>query len=136
MFANKVFRRTLSSIREYQEIPTIPLHKIMYTFITKKNKTKIDKAVERHFEAYGPMFRVSSPWEPDRLFIRKPEHYAQVLAAEGAWPENTNFDFLVSYRGNFRRDLFPESGGLIGSHGEQWLEFRSEVRVRSLILMG
>ena len=134
MFANKVFRRTLSSIREYQEIPTIHLHKIMYTFITKKNKTKIDKAVERHFEVYGPMFRVSSPWEPDRLFIRKPEHYAQVLAAEGAWPENTNFDFLVTYRGKFRRDLFPESGGLIGSHGEQWLNFRSEVR--NLILMG
>ena len=134
MFANKVFRRTLSSIREYQEIPTIHLHKIMYTFITKKNKTKIDRAVEIHFDAYGPMFRVSSPWEPDRLFIRKPEHYAQVLAAEGAWPENTNFDFLVTYRGKFRRDLFPESGGLIGSHGEQWLNFRSEVR--NLILMG
>ena len=89
----------------------------MYTFITKKNKTKIDKAVERHFEVYGPMFRVSSPWEPDRLFIRKPEHYAQVLAAEGAWPENTNFDFLVSYRGGIFFLSPGDSLGLMESSG-------------------
>ena len=125
-----VSKRTLSTyVRKYKEIPTVPFYKIVHTFTTKKNKSNIDLAFERLFDNYGPLFRVSAPFESDRLFIRKPEHYREVLAAEGKWPVNTNFDFLVNYRGRIRRDLFPDSGGLIGSHGEEWFKIRSEVHL-------
>ena len=119
--------KRLLSVRKYKEIPTVPFYKIVHTFTSKKNKSNIDLAFEKHFDDYGPLFRVSAPFEADRLFTRKPDHYREVLAAEGRWPVNTNFDFLVNYRGKFRRDLFPDSGGLIGSHGEEWFRIRSEV---------
>ena len=131
-----VSKRTLSTyVRKYKEIPTVPFYKIVHTFTTKKNKSSIDLAFEGHFDHYGPLFRVSAPLEPDRLFIRKPEHYREVLAAEGKWPVNTNFDFLVNYRGRFRRDLFPDSGGLIGSHGEEWFKIRSEVGLKPINIL-
>ena len=123
-----VSKRPLSAcVRKYKEIPKVPSYKIVHTFTSKKNKSNIDVALEKLFDNYGPLFRVSAPFEPDRLFTRKPDHYREVLAAEGKWPLNTNFDFLVSYRGKFRRDLFPDSGGLIGSHGEEWFKIRSQV---------
>ena len=121
-------KRPLSAcVRKYREIPTVPFYKIVHTFTSQKNKSNIDLAFEEHFNDYGPLFRLSAPFEADRLFTRKPDHYREVLAAEGKWPVNTNFDFLVNYRGKFRRDLFPDSGGLIGSHGEEWFRIRSEV---------
>ena len=123
-----VSKRPLSAcVRKYKEIPKVPSYKVVQIFTSKKNKSNIDVAFEKLFDNYGPLFRVSAPFEPDRLFTRKPDHYREVLAAEGKWPLNTNFDFLVSYRGKFRRDLFPDSGGLIGSHGEEWFKIRSEV---------
>ena len=128
---SSVIKRRLSSyVREYKEIPSVPFFKFVPIFTTKKNKSNVDLAIESLFDHYGPLFRVSAPFEADRLFIKKPEHYREVLAAEGKWPENTNFDFLVSYRGRYRRDLFPASGGLIGSHGEEWSEIRSEVGLK------
>ena len=123
-----VSKRPLSAcVRKYKEIPKVPSYKIVHIFTSKKNKSNVDIAFEKLFDNYGPLFCVSAPFEPDRLFTRKPDHYREVLAAEGKWPLNTNFDFLVSYRGKFRRDLFPDSGGLIGSHGEEWFKIRSEV---------
>ena len=131
-----VSERALSTyVRKYKEITTVPFYKIVHTFTTKKNKSNIDLAFKRHFDNYGPLFRVSAPFEPDRLFIRKPEHYREMLAAEGKWPVNTNFDFLVNYRGRFRRDLFPDSGGLIGSHGEEWFKIRSEVGLKTINIL-
>ena len=34
------------------------------------------------------------------------------------------FDFFVTYRQQLRKDLYPETGGLLGSHGEPWYEGR------------
>ena len=136
LLMSSVSKRGLSSyVRKYKEIPSIPFYKFVPIFTTKKTKSNVDLAFERLFDHYGPLFRVSAPFEPDRLFIRKPEHYREALAAEGKWPVNTNFDFLVSYRGRLRRDLFPDSGGLIGSHGEEWFKIRSEVGLQISVLM-
>ena len=46
---------------------------------------------------------------------------------DGKWPINSNFDFVEYYRRNMRRNLFPETGGLVGSHGEDWWFMRSNV---------
>ena len=51
-----------------------------------------------------------------------------MLAADGRMPIQPIFDFFVEYRSKRRRDLFPETRGLIGSHGPDWAAFRSLVQ--------
>ena len=40
----------------------------------------------------------------------------------------SSFDPIVYYRNVMRRDLYPDTAGLVGSHGESWYEVRSKVQ--------
>ena len=57
-----------------------------------------------------------------------PESVQLLLAKDGKYPIEMVFDFWVYYRNNIRKDLFPETGGLLGNHGEEWWRLRSLVQ--------
>ena len=57
-----------------------------------------------------------------------PESVQLLLAKDGKYPIEMVFDFWVYYRNNIRKDLFPETGGLLGNHGEEWWRVRSLVQ--------
>ena len=71
---------------------------------------------------------MSFPWQPDQVFIREPMDMQVVLSKDGSMPINSNFDFLVHYRNKMRRKMYPETGGLVGSHGEDWYQMREKVQ--------
>ena len=79
------------------------------------------------FFSYGPIFRFRVPGQYDTVCIKSPDEMAELLSKDGKWPINSNFDFVEYYRRNMRRNLFPETGGLVGSHGEDWWFMRSNV---------
>ena len=50
-----------------------------------------------------------------------------VLDHDGKNPIEPSFDHLVFYRNKIRKDLFTGTAGVIGSHGEEWYQNRSQV---------
>ena len=50
------------------------------------------------------------------------------MSKEGKMPVEAGFDPLVYYRNVIRKDLFNETAGLVGFHGEPWYQFRSKVQ--------
>ena len=67
------------------------------------------------------------PGVPDKVFISDPEMFKTVLKHDGARPINTNFDIFVHHRRVTRHGLYRETGGLVGSHGQDWARVRSMV---------
>ena len=49
------------------------------------------------------------------------QHHVQLLLAkDGKYSIDMVFGFWVYYRNNIRKDLFPETGALLGNLGEEW----------------
>ena len=74
------------------------------------------------------MFKFHVPGQLTTVCIKSPEEMAALLNKDGKWPINSNFDFVEYYRRTVRKSLYPESGGLVGSHGQEWWHMRSNVR--------
>ena len=55
------------------------------------------------------------------------EDIEKVFSNEGQYPSEPAFHVFADYRKK-RKDLFPETRGLIGSFDEEWWEFRSKVQ--------
>ena len=91
-------------------------------------KLKIDRVCRGWFNQYGPIFILNVPGLPSRVNIMDPESVQMLLAKDGKYPIEMVFDFWVYYRNNIRKDLFPETGGLLGNHGEEWWRVRSLVQ--------
>ena len=60
--------------------------------------------------------------------MRDPQQIKTVLSHDGKYPIKPDFDAFIYYRQNVRKELFPETGGLLGSHGEEWYKTRSLVQ--------
>ena len=60
----------------------------------------------------------------DNLVIQDPEDIRELIQACDKNPVEPGFDFFVEYRNKLRKDLFPDSAGLIGNHGEEWYKGR------------
>ena len=91
-------------------------------------KLKIDQVCKDWFKEYGPIFILNVPGLASRVNIMDPESVQLLLAKDGKYPIEMVFDFWVYYRNNIRKDLFPETGGLLGNHGEEWWRVRSLVQ--------
>ena len=91
-------------------------------------KLKIDQVCKDWFKEYGPIFILNVPGLASRVNIMDPESVQLLLAKDGKYPIEMVFDFWVYYRNNIRKDLFPETGGLLGNHGEEWWRLRSLVQ--------
>ena len=114
------------SSKSYETVPKIPTMRMLWSLL--KHKTEIDKVIKGYHEAAGPIFRFSIPGLPDRLFIDCPELVRVLLSKEGKYPIESSFDPIVHYRNVIRKDLFYDTAGLVGSHGEAWHEVRSKVQ--------
>ena len=73
----------------------------------------------------------SIPGSADRVFVKNPETMKTVLSLDGKNPIEPGFDHFVHYRQKLRKDIFHQTAGLLGSHGEPWYDVRSKVNVRS-----
>ena len=50
-----------------------------------------------------------------------------VLSNDGNYPIEPGFDHMIYYRNVVRKELFYDSAGLVGNHGEEWYHVRSKV---------
>ena len=62
---------------------------------------------------------------------REPEQMKLVLQHDGKNPIEPGFDHIVYYRNKIKKDIFYETAGLVGSHGEAWYDVRSKVHINS-----
>ena len=53
----------------------------------------------------------------------------ELMSHDGKYPIEPGFDHLVHYRQKIRRDIYHETAGLLGSHGEDWYEVRNKVTI-------
>ena len=81
------------------------------------------------FEKHGPIVCFYIPGKGDRIFIKEPEAMKELMSYDGKYPIEPGFDHLVHYRQKIRRDIYHETAGLLGSHGEDWYEVRSKVTI-------
>ena len=72
--------------------------------------------------------KLAIPGQDDRLFVRDPHIMKTVLDHDGKNPIEPSFDHLVFYRNKIRKDLFTGTAGVVGSHGEEWYQNRSQVK--------
>jgi len=118
-----------SAAKPFNEIPKLSTLKTLWDFtVDSKKKLQIDKVLEEYFDEKGPMIRMSIPGAQDRVFIRDPEHMRQVMQKDGKNPIEPGFDHFVYYRKKIRKDLFSDTAGLLGNHGEEWYDVRSKVQ--------
>lgn len=117
------------SAKPYNSIPKEPFWKFMYALmVDPKKKLQIDKLVKEWFEKYGPIVRLNIPGLGERVFLKEPSQVQTLHLNDGKNPIEPGFDHFVYYRNKMRKDLFPQTAGLLGHHGEEWYEVRSKVQ--------
>merc|ERR1711962_402601 len=79
-------------------------------------------------EEHGPIVAIRVPGKEIMVIVTDPEDVQTVMSSGEKTPIEPGFDFFVTYRREMRKDLYPETGGLLGSHGEDWYEVRSKVQ--------
>ena len=50
------------------------------------------------------------------------------MSHDGKYPVEPGFDHFVYYRNKSRKDLYPDTAGLLGHHGDSWYQVRSKVQ--------
>ena len=116
------------SAKSYETIPKISTLRILWSMMDSKEKTILDQVVKRHHDISGSIFKICIPGQTDRVFINQPELLRTLMSKEGKMPVEAGFDPLVYYRNVIRKDLFTDTAGLVGSHGEPGYQFRSKVQ--------
>jgi len=118
-----------SLAKPFEHIPGPSFYSIMWRFTkTPELKQKVHVLFKEYFDTYGHIFMFHIPGLGPRPFIQHPEDAKTMLAHDGKYPIEAGFDFWVYYRNKLKKDLFPETGGLVGSHGEEWYKVRSIVQ--------
>lgn len=116
------------SAKTYQTIPKISTLKILWSMMDSKEKTILDKVFQAHHNTVGSIFKICIPGQSDRVCINQPELLRTLMSKEGKMPVEPAFDPMVHYRNVIRKDLFSETAGLVGAHGDPWYEVRSKVQ--------
>ena len=116
------------SSKPYSAIPQIATLKILWSVMSPVQKTILDQVIKSHHDTAGSIFKVCIPGQTDRVFINQPELLRTLMSKDGKMPVESGFDPLVYYRNVIRKDLFTDTAGLVGSHGEPWYQFRSKVQ--------
>ena len=125
--SHEVDEEYLSS-KPYETIPKIPTLKILWSVMSPEQKTILDQVIQGHHDTEGPIFKICIPGQTDRVFVNQPELLRTLMSKDGKMPVESGFDPLVYYRNVIRKDLFTDTAGLVGSHGEPWYQFRSKVQ--------
>ena len=118
----------VTSVKSYSEIPRVSTAKALWELTFSERKLKIDQVLADYFAEHGPIVKLVMPGQDDRLLVRDPQAMKTVMEHDGKNPIEPGFDHMVYYRNNIRKELFPETTGVAGSHGEAWYENRSQVQ--------
>merc|ERR1712110_914656 len=114
--------------RAFKEMPKVNTLKALYQFTFTERKSKINEIVSEWYDAFGPIVVLSIPGLPHRVFVKNPKTIKTVLSLDGKNPIEPGFDHIVHYRQKLRKDIFHQTAGLLGSHGEPWYDVRSKVQ--------
>ena len=79
-------------------------------------------------ERFGNIFKMRVPGIGYIVSTMNPNDVQKFLAKDGKYPIEPGFDMFKDYRNIKRKEWFSETAGLLGHHGEKWLEFRSKVQ--------
>ena len=91
-------QRYLSSIRGFQEIPSLTLLDIV-KFINPYNEKHLKSTFESFFRQHGNIIKTRLPGTKyDIVYICDPEDGQELLKNDGQFPIITGFDFFVTYR--------------------------------------
>ena len=86
------------------------------------------KIIGEYFTSHGPIVKLCLPGKMDTIFVQNPETMQKVFNHDGKYPIEPGFDHFGYYRNKTRKDLYSETAGLLGSHGEDWYKVREKVK--------
>jgi len=118
----------LENAKPFKDVPKIPMLDLMKKMdeMRKAGKPRYYKL----FKEYMADENITRFWFPGmgwQVFITEPQDVQTMLANEGKHPVEPGFDFFVNYR-HYKKNMFPGSTGLLGSHGDEWYHARSLVQ--------
>ncbi|XP_055380217.1 probable cytochrome P450 49a1 [Condylostylus longicornis] len=89
----------------------------------------LDKIMKELFNVYGRIVKVEGLiGHADLLFVFDGDEIRNIFKQEETLPHRPSMPSLKHYKGQLRKDFFGNTGGLIGVHGKDWENFRSEVQ--------
>lgn len=122
------YNQEFSSAKPFRQIPGPSFFRFLKDNISDPTLAKRANIVWKDFaEEFGDIVKISMPQE-SVVFIKNPEEIQKLMHKEGKHPIEPGFDVFVTYRNVMKKELYTETAGLIGHHGEKWWEFRSKVQ--------
>jgi len=120
--------------KPFNQIPELSFFQILLRGL--KGDPNLVKNKAKYHLFFGGVFkekqtnilRMTIPGVPTMVMIQDPEDVKTLITGDDKNPVEPGFDFFVTYRQELRKDMYPGSAGLLGSHGEKWYEVRSKVQ--------
>lgn len=133
-FADSNFRQ-INDVKPYCEVPgprELPLIGNAWRFlpvIGHFSIEKLDQVMWSLYRDYGKVVKVGGlVGHPDLVFVFDGDYIEQVFRREETMPHRPSMPSLRYYKQYLRKDFFGNTAGVIGIHGKQWDEFRSQVQ--------
>ena len=118
-----------NTAKDFKDMPGPSYLKAIWPMLKDPSlKLRMDQVLKTFFKEYGPIYKLNVPGLPTIVMIKDPRDTQKLLSLENKNPIQPGFDFWVYYRNNLKKDLFTETGGLIGNHGDDWWRVRSLVQ--------
>nr|CAD7455655.1 unnamed protein product [Timema tahoe] len=121
--------------KPYSEVPgprALPLVGNAWRFlpiIGHYSIENLDRVMTSLHHEYGRIVKVGGLiGHPDLLFVFDGDEIERVFRKEDVLPHRPSMPSLHYYKQVLRRDFFGDTPGVIGVHGAQWNEFRSQVQ--------
>ncbi|XP_068083406.1 probable cytochrome P450 301a1, mitochondrial isoform X2 [Anabrus simplex] len=119
------------NVRPFEEIPGPKPSENNWTFIPGiGNLADLDFNImsQELYKQYGKIVRVPGPpGRKDMVYLFDPQYIETVFRHQGPTPLRTNFETILKYRHEMRRDFFKGVEGALATQGKEWQNFRMSV---------